>query len=104
MPKHVWKLSRACLMIISQKPSFVDLIAQTFIWPLLSKTTRVDRLFPTPMRGVGSRGLYIAEHDQKPKAWPRHWRTKGTKPVSIMGEWIPLIGVWLRNALTKKRA
>ena len=80
------------------------LIAQTFIWPLLLKTTRVDRLLIMPMRGVGSRGLCIAEHDQKPKAWQRHWRTKGTKPVSIMGEWTPLVGAWLRNALIKKKA
>jgi len=93
-------------MIIRQKHFYVDLIAQTFIWPLLLKTTRVDRLLIMQMHGVGSRGLCIAEHEQKPKAWPRHWRTKGTKPVSIMGEWSRfakinrgvLSGNWTRGA------
>ena len=61
MPKHVRKSLRAYLMIIRQKRSYVDLIAQTFILPLRLKTTRADRLFPMPMRDVGSRGSCIAD-------------------------------------------
>ena len=91
-----------CLMIIRQKRSCGDLIVQTFVLPLLSKTTLADRLF-LPMRGVGSRGSCIAAHDQKPKAWPRHWRTKD-QTCFYHGGMDPIDRRVIRNALTKKRA